>query len=547
MFDPYHKWLGIPPEKQPATYYQLLGIQPEETDREVIEEAAIRQSTHLRSYQLGPHGALCTRVLNEIAAAKTVLLNPTKRSAYDEQLAKKHGVQAGHVTPATGQGITSAKPAAATARAAPAVSKDEDDFEHRPRSRPRRGHNDIALRRDWFATKVLVGALALLMAPILIVGGLYLVLQNRMAPPAEAGGNVLVMRNDIQPRKDQAVPQPAPGNPQPAPPGPALAQPNPPPVAQPKQPPQQKPAQKIDSGLILAEDTQKLFRNPILSADGRRAAFTSGDGQVHFWDLDAKKEIARGALRGGNGEWAISANGQFLAIPDNDAFEVWNMQTGQKLQTIPHPLPIRSIALSPDGNTVATGAGEVDVGPDGKQRLVNGVTAFKDCELRLWDVASGKMTRKWSAHDSIITVIHLTADRVLSSGGLGSVHEVDLATGKEKRSKDNRVIRQNFSPDGARLLGTLQDNRTIVLMDSASRQILRQFASPQPTPQVKWSQNGKFALTTDTNNLITVWDVGNGLSLKSFAGPQVPSIAISGDGRLALVGGMGSIRLLNLN
>ena len=385
------------------------------------------------------------------------------------------------------------------------------------------------------------------MVPFVIAGGLYFVLRNRSAPPGEAGGNVLVMREGAMPRVDQAVPPPAPVNPQPAPQGPAQAPPNQQPPVQPNPPPQQKPAQKIEGGLILAEDPQKSFRNPMLSADGRRAAFSSGGGQVHFWDLDAKKEVARGALRGANGEWAISANGQFLAIPDNDAFEVWTMQTGQKAQTVMHPQPIRSIALSPDGKTVATGAGEVDVGPDGKQRLVNGVTAFKDCELRLWDVASGKMTRKWSAHDSIVVVIHLTANRVLSSGGFGSIHEVDLTTGKEKRSKDNRVIRQNFSPDGAQLLGTLQDNRTIVLMDSASRQILRQFASPEPTPQVKWSQNGKVALTTDTNNLITVWDVDNGLSLKSFAGPPLPSIAISGDGRLALVGGMGSIRLLNLD
>ena len=25
-FDPYHRWLGIPPEEQPADHYRLLGI-----------------------------------------------------------------------------------------------------------------------------------------------------------------------------------------------------------------------------------------------------------------------------------------------------------------------------------------------------------------------------------------------------------------------------------------------------------------------------------------------------------------------------------------
>ena len=45
MFDPYHKWLGIPKDQRPPTFYQLLGITPGEEDVEVIEEAAIRQTT----------------------------------------------------------------------------------------------------------------------------------------------------------------------------------------------------------------------------------------------------------------------------------------------------------------------------------------------------------------------------------------------------------------------------------------------------------------------------------------------------------------------
>ena len=58
MFDPYHKWLGIPPGRRPPTHYQLLGIAPEEQDPEVIEEAAIRQTAHVRTYQIGPHAAV---------------------------------------------------------------------------------------------------------------------------------------------------------------------------------------------------------------------------------------------------------------------------------------------------------------------------------------------------------------------------------------------------------------------------------------------------------------------------------------------------------
>src|SRR6185369_14510066 len=68
--------------------FQMLSISPDEQDPEVIEEAAIRQTAHVRSYQIGPHGAMATRLLNEISQARTVLLNPTKRKDYEAKLTR---------------------------------------------------------------------------------------------------------------------------------------------------------------------------------------------------------------------------------------------------------------------------------------------------------------------------------------------------------------------------------------------------------------------------------------------------------------------------
>lgn len=39
MFDPYHKWPGIPADQRPPTFYQLLGIERGESEREVIASA----------------------------------------------------------------------------------------------------------------------------------------------------------------------------------------------------------------------------------------------------------------------------------------------------------------------------------------------------------------------------------------------------------------------------------------------------------------------------------------------------------------------------
>ena len=84
-FDPYFKWLGIPPEQQPPNHYQLLGIPELVDDAEVISNAADRQMAHLRSLQSGDQAALSQRLLNEIAAAKRCLLDPERKAAYDTE------------------------------------------------------------------------------------------------------------------------------------------------------------------------------------------------------------------------------------------------------------------------------------------------------------------------------------------------------------------------------------------------------------------------------------------------------------------------------
>ncbi len=91
MFDPYHRWLAIPKDQRPPTYYQLLGIAPDETDTEVIEEAALRQTSHVRLYQTGPQASECTAILNELGQARATLLNPEKRKQYDANLAALKG------------------------------------------------------------------------------------------------------------------------------------------------------------------------------------------------------------------------------------------------------------------------------------------------------------------------------------------------------------------------------------------------------------------------------------------------------------------------
>jgi len=113
-FDPYYRWLAIPPEEQPPHYYRLLALRAFEPDEEVIQNAADLRMLQLRSAQTGKHAALSQKLLNEVAAARGCLLNPRRRAEYDAQLKRQLGEQA----------IASPPPAHPPSNSAPAAVVD---------------------------------------------------------------------------------------------------------------------------------------------------------------------------------------------------------------------------------------------------------------------------------------------------------------------------------------------------------------------------------------------------------------------------------------
>ncbi len=92
-FDPYRKWLGIPPQEQPPNHYRLLGIGLFETDFDVISNASDRQMFHVRTFQSGPYAEVAQFILNELAAARVCLLDPPRKAEYDRWLQQMLAVQ----------------------------------------------------------------------------------------------------------------------------------------------------------------------------------------------------------------------------------------------------------------------------------------------------------------------------------------------------------------------------------------------------------------------------------------------------------------------
>lgn len=182
-FDAYYKWLGIPPEEQPANHYRLLGLQLFESDADVIDAAADRQMAHVQRYQNGPQGALSQKLLNEISAARVCLLDPQKKAAYDQSLRASRAAREPAAT-------SSASPLAVRIEAPPAPNYSPPIISQSPPviAPVRRGGKPRVGRRN-SAWQMWIIVAAGVLAVVVLVGVLNKLLNSRSISPVASSGN----------------------------------------------------------------------------------------------------------------------------------------------------------------------------------------------------------------------------------------------------------------------------------------------------------------------------------------------------------------------
>ena len=88
-FNPYHKWLGIPPVEMPADCYRLLGIARFEHDVEVIQAAADQRTTYLKTYQWGKYAQIARKTAKTGCGRRQLPSRPRETRIYDHRLRTK--------------------------------------------------------------------------------------------------------------------------------------------------------------------------------------------------------------------------------------------------------------------------------------------------------------------------------------------------------------------------------------------------------------------------------------------------------------------------
>jgi WD40 repeat protein len=204
-----------------------------------------------------------------------------------------------------------------------------------------------------------------------------------------------------------------------------------------------------------------------------------------------------------------------------------------------HVSLVEALALSPDGKTLAS-------------------SSFQ--EVDLWDPQTGALRRKLEGFAERVVCLAFSPDgKLLATGGgppteSGEIKIFDVASGKLqleiKGGHSDTVFGVAFSPDGKKL-ATASADKFVKVFELPSGKLVRSFEGhTHHVMDVGWKHDGKMLVSVGADDTIKVWDLEKGEQVRSFGNQkkQLTKLAFKGKSSEILVSsGDHNVRLWNID
>lgn len=254
--------------------------------------------------------------------------------------------------------------------------------------------------------------------------------------------------------------------------------------------------------LFFMPDNQSLIRGfagvDRLNLMTRETENLSAKGTGGFWQTNRAMAVSpNGEMIAGPGE--IDLEGAKYDFSRVNKIQLVNAKTNQQVKLLDGHLGLQCVAFSPDGKSLASGAG--------------------DNKVKLWNVDNGKLLRTLATYptDSFIGVRSVAFNHkgdLLATAGK-TIQIWNVTDGSEVHRFDGIGNSVAFSPNGD-LLAAAIENHVLVWQVASGTQLLELQGHTDKIDRVVFTPNGQTLATVSQDQTIKLWRSADGRLLATI-------------------------------